>query len=101
MKKEKRIEELLDDDIIGKMIGKMYNNELFLSEEIVHNEEYENFAKKNNNISRYIIENTDINIREKFVEYSEQVAILEGIDAEEQFKLGFKTAVKLIIEGLK
>lgn len=97
MKKEKRIEELLDDDIIGKM----YNNELFLSEEIVHNEEYENFAKKNNNISRYIIENTDINIREKFVEYSEQVAILEGIDAEEQFKLGFKTAVKLIIEGLK
>ncbi len=97
MKKEKIIEELLDDDIIGKM----YNNELFLSEEIVHNEEYENFAKKNNNISRYIIENTDINIREKFVEYSEQVAILEGIDAEEQFKLGFKTAVKLIIEGLK
>ena len=97
MKKEKIIEELLDDDIIGKM----YNNELFLSEEIVHNEEYENFAKKNNNISRYIIENTVINIREKFVEYSEQVAILEGIDAEEQFKLGFKTAVKLIIEGLK
>ena len=97
MKKEKIIEEHLDDDIIGKM----YNNELFLSEEIVHNEEYENFAKKNNNISRYIIENTDINIREKFVEYSEQVAILEGIDAEEQFKLGFKTAVKLIIEGLK
>lgn len=97
MKKEKIIKELLDDDIIGKM----YNNELFLSEEIVHNEEYENFAKKNNNISRYIIENTDINIREKFVEYSEQVAILEGIDAEEQFKLGFKTAVKLIIEGLK
>lgn len=97
MKKEKTIKELLDDDIIGKM----YNNELFLLEEIVHNEEYENFARKNSKISRYIVENADINIREKFVEYSEQVAILEGIDAEEQFKLGFKTAVKLIIEGLK
>ena len=34
-------------------------------------------------------------------QYLEQNNEKEGIEAEEQFKLGFKTAVKIIIEGLE
>ena len=39
--------------------------------------------------------------KEKFFEYQEKTNEKESIEAKEQFKLGFKTAVKLIIEGLK
>lgn len=40
-------------------------------------------------------------MKEVFLQYLEQNNEKEGIEAEEQFKLGFKTAVKIIIEGLE
>lgn len=92
-----KLENLLKED----MIGKIYNNNIFFSEYTIQNNEYEKLTKSNVEISKYIIENSNNAIKNSFLQYIEQVSEKEAIEAEEQFKLGFKTAVKLIIEGLE
>ena len=90
MKVESNLNELLEEDLIGKI----YNNNL-------ENKEYFKLLNKNNKLSKFIKENLDDNMKEVFLQYLEQNNEKEGIEAEEQFKLGFKTAVKIIIEGLE
>lgn len=92
-----KFEKLLKED----MIGKIYNNNIFFSEYTIQNSDYEKLTKSNVEISKYIIENSNNAIKNFFLQYIEQVSEKEAIEAEEQFKLGFKTAVKLIIEGLE
>ena len=97
MKVESNLNELLEEDLIGKI----YNNNLYLSEYVPENKEYFKLLNKNNKLSKFIKENLDDNMKEVFFQYLEQNNEKEGIEAEEQFKLGFKTAVKIIIEGLE
>ena len=97
MKVESNLNELLEEDLIGKI----YNNNLYLSEYVPENKEYFKLLNKNNKLSKFIKENLDDNMKEVFLQYLEQNNEKEGIEAEEQFQLGFKTAVKIIIEGLE
>lgn len=97
MKVESNLNELLEEDLIGKI----YNNNLYLSEYVPENKEYFKLLNKNNKLSKFIKENLDDNMKEVFLQYLEQNNEKAGIEAEEQFKLGFKTAVKIIIEGLE
>lgn len=97
MKTKTNLKELLEEDLIGKI----YNNNLYLAEYMPENKEYIKLSKSNVQLSKVIIENSDENLKDVFLKYVEQNSQKEGIDAEEQFKLGFRTAVKLIMEGLE
>lgn len=97
MKVKANLKELLEEDLIGKI----YNNNLYLSEYMPENKEYIKLSKSNAQLSKIIMQNSDENLKDLFLQYVEQNSQKEGIDAEEQFKLGFKTAVKLIMEGLR
>ncbi len=97
MKTKERVEEYLNEDVIGKL----YNNDLYLSQILPNNKEYIKLTKNNIKLAKYILENLEGKAKKSFMQYMEQTNIKEGIEAEEQFKLGFKTAIKLILEGLE
>lgn len=96
METKERLESYLSEDIIGKF----YNNELYLSQILPNNKEYIKLTESNINLAKYVLKNLEGKARSSFIQYMEQINIKEGIEAEEQFKLGFKTAIKLILEGL-
>lgn len=97
MKTKERVEEYLNEDVIGKL----YNNDLYLSQILPNNKEYIKLTESNIKLAKYILENLEGKAKKSFMQYMEQINIKEGIEAEEQFKLGFKTAIKLILEGLE
>lgn len=96
METKERLESYLSEDIIGKF----YNNELYLSQILPKDKEYIRLTESNIRLAKDILKNLEGKSRSSFVQYMEQINIKEGIEAEEQFKLGFKTAIKLILEGL-
>lgn len=53
MKVESNLNELLEEDLIGKI----YNNNLYLSEYVPENKEYFKLLNKNNKLSKFIKEN--------------------------------------------
>lgn len=97
MKTKDELKEYLNDDIIGKI----YNNELYLSQIIPNNEEYIELTESNIKLAKFILKDLEGEARNSFIQYMEQMNIKSGIEAEEQFKLGFKIAIKLILEGLE
>ena len=66
-----------------------------------NNKEYIKLVKSNIELAKFILRNLDGKPKQSFIQYMEQINIKEGIEAEEQFKLGFKTAIKIILEGLE
>lgn len=97
MKIRDEIEERLEENFVEKL----YFNELYLSESIPNSKEYLRCSRRTNEISSYIIEQTDGKLRNNFLNYLDEISIKEGLEAKHQFKLGFKTALNLIIEGLR
>lgn len=83
------LEEYLKEDIISKI----YRNECELIEKIITSEEYTEVIKKLKKKERELLR------EDEFREYLEIRNIKDAIEAEEQFKLGFKLAVKIIIES--
>lgn len=83
------LEEYLKEDIISKI----YRNECELIEKIITSEEYTEVIKKLKKKERELLK------EDEFREYLEIRNIKDAIEAEEQFKLGFKLAVKIIIES--
>ena len=83
------LEEYLKEDIISKI----YRNECELIEKIITSEEYTEVIKKFKKKERELLK------EDEFREYLEIRNIKDAIEAEEQFKLGFKLAVKIIIES--
>lgn len=88
--------EYLEENIIDKI----YNNDLYLSEILPDDEEYLMLNSEIKKLSNNILENLDKSNRNIFIKYMEKVNIKESIEARHQFKLGFKIAIKLIIEGM-
>lgn len=97
MKLLKNLGENIDDNIIENL----YLNNLFLSEIVSEGQEYEKTKKEISKLEKDIIRNSNSETKEMFFKYQEKTNEIESDEAKEQFKLGFKTAVKLIIEGLK
>lgn len=95
-----KIKEILKLDEKSNIINELYNNELYLSEKLPDTFEYLQLTKDIQKLSNNIINNLDKQNKRLFMEYSEKVNIKEGLESEHQFELGFKTAIKIIIEGL-
>lgn len=96
MKTKEYIEEYLKEDIIGKL----YENDLYLSEIVPKEKEYDKVRKKIIELSNSILENIEEKNKKKLMEYQEWINVKESIEAKHQFELGFKTAIKLVVEGL-
>lgn len=60
--------------------------------------EYKNISKKIRKIENKIFEDVNEATREKIETYMEYITERESIESEQQFKTGFKTAMKLMIE---
>ena len=82
----------------GNFLKKIYYGEIYLSKENPDTQEYKEILKKIKELSQTIRQNPKTN--KNFIELCEYIAIKESIETEMQFELGFKTAIKLIIEGL-
>lgn len=88
-----KICELLDEYFEDDLISKIYHNDCDFAEQVPITEEYVEimkYIKKQEKELMYI---------EGFKKYLEVRNIKESIEMEEQFKLGFKTAVRIIIES--
>lgn len=82
------------------IIKDIYYNNLNLAEEQIKNAEYQNILETIRRKEKELIEkNRDI--EKEIKEFLECVTIRESIESENQFVLGFKTAVKIITEALK
>lgn len=90
-------EEYLKEDFIGKI----YYNEIYFSEILPSEKEYREISNNIISISESLLLNLDKSGKEKFKTYMELVNEKESLEAKNEFELGFKTAVKLIVEGLK
>lgn len=97
MKTKEKVKEYLNEDLIGKI----YNNDLCLSQMLPNNKEYIELVKSNIELAKFVLKNLEGKPKQSFIQYMEQINIKEGIEAEEQFKLGSKTAIKIILEGLE
>lgn len=96
MKTKEKIEEYLKEDIIGKL----YENNLYLSEILPQEKEYDGVTRKIVEISNRILKQIEEKNKKDLIEYMEYVNIKQGIEAKHQFELGFKVAIQLILEGL-
>lgn len=83
------LEDYLEEDVIGKI----YHNDFHFVEQVPTSEEYIEILESMKEQERRLL------LVEGFKEYMEDRNIKEGIEAEEQFKLGFKTAIRIIIES--
>ena len=83
----------LDDYLEDDMIGKIYRNDFNLAEQSPRTGEYIEIMQCIKKQEKELV-----NI-EGFKKYLETRNIKDAIEAEEQFKLGFKTAIRIIIES--
>lgn len=99
------LKELFEKETIKEeqddILTKIYYDDLYLSQEIPDTEEYLEILESLKQNSEEILEECKGDLRKKFMDYTENINIKEGLEAENQFKLGFKTAIKIIVEGLK
>lgn len=83
------LENYLEEDVISKI----YHNDFDFAEQEPKTAEYRKICKNMRQQEKELVHNR------QFQEYLENRNIKESIEAEEQFKLGFKTAVKIILES--
>ena len=85
------LESYLNDDVIGKI----YHGDLNL-------EEYQPVTVEYVTVNKYIrSQEKELLSVQDFEKYLETRNIRDSIEAEEQFKLGFKTAIKIIMESYR
>lgn len=89
MKNKDFLEEYLEDDLISKI----YRNDCDFTQKMIKSREYTEVLKNLKRKEKQLIE------LETFRKYLEIRNIKDSIEAEEQFKIGFKFAVKIIIES--
>lgn len=83
------LEEYLNEDIISKI----YRNDCDLTEQMITTKEYTEVMKKLKKQEKELLQ------EEGFRKYLEIRNVKDAIEAEEQFKLGFKLAIRIIIES--
>lgn len=85
--------DYLEDFMKNDVISRIYNNDFNFAERVPTTEEYTQIMQAIKNLEKGLL-----NV-ENFKKYLEIRNIKDAIEAEEQFKLGFKLAVKIIIES--
>ncbi len=101
MEKRKEIEIEKLETKQESMIKKIYYGEWYPLEEIPETEEYKNLMKEILKIEKGIFKRMNKKEKENFSDYIEKNVLKESMEAENQFQLGFKTAVKLLVECIK
>lgn len=89
---------LLDDE--KDIIKKFYYNE-YINIYEANNKEFKIISKKIKKLESTISKKLNEKEKKDFEKYLEYINQRQSIDAENQFRNGFKTAIKVIIEGLK
>lgn len=96
------MEGKIEEDIIKELYyGRLENEQNIIEKNEINirkYQEYKTIMKKIRKIENQIIKNVDDKTREKIEIYMECVTERESLVAEQQFKIGFKTAIKLIME---
>lgn len=84
------------------ILEKIYYGDFNPAKEIPKEKEYQEILAKIKKFITKIRENEkDVEKINLFDELMETLAIKDGMEAENQFKLGFQLATKLIIEGME
>ncbi len=83
------------------IIKKIYYNNLDFSEKNPRTRTYQEIIKIIRKQEKEILDITNKEINEKFKNYLEKRNEKDTLEAEEQFKLGFKTAIRIIVESFK
>ena len=86
------------ENVKENIISKIYYNELDTLEEVPKSNEYNEITEKVRIAERRVFKEKS---EEAIKQYMDLIYEREGIEAEEQFKLGFKLAVRVIIECLR
>lgn len=80
------------------MICKIYHNDMEDLQCISETKEYLIISKKIKKLEKELLKNFTKDKVKKYIEYTNE---RNSIEAEDQFKLGFKTAIKIILQALK
>ncbi len=91
---KKYLEKNTEKDIISKI----YHNDMEELQSISQSKEYIEISKKIESIEKDLLKKFS---KEKIGRYREYINERDSMDAESQFKLGFKTAIKIILQALK
>ena len=96
-----KIGNFLENMLKENSIKKFYYNEYNFLEEIPQSYEYNELIKKIQKKEKIISTFESSEFSKVFADYLEMRNEKDGIEAENQFELGFKTAIKLIVDSLK
>ena len=89
------IKKMLEED----WIHNLYYGESSLAEKMPETEEYLKVKYKLNSVYTLLLKEKEL--KEIMISLNESLLEKEGIEAEFEFKLGFKTAICLIMQGLE
>ena len=90
--------EYVMEDSENNIIRKIYHNNMEELEMMNQSKEYIQISKKIKKLEKILLKEFTEEKVEKYIEYTNEKI---SIEAESQFELGFKTAVKIILEALK
>ncbi len=90
--------EYLVENSEKDMISKIYHNDMEDLQCISETKEYLIISKKIKKLEKELLKNFTKDKVKKYIEYTNE---RNSIEAEDQFKLGFKTAIKIILQALK
>lgn len=88
----------MNKNIEEDIISKIYYNQLDGIEDLPYTTEYMQITGKIKCLEKDLLKNNNSDEIKKYIEYINERTSLE---VENQFKIGFKTGIKIIIEALK
>lgn len=91
-------EEYVMEDSENNIIRKIYHNNMEELQMMNQSEEYVQISKKIKKLEKTLLKEFTEEKVKKYIEYTNEKV---SIEAESQFELGFKTAVKIILQALK
>lgn len=91
------VEKLNEEDTIKKI----YYNDYSFSEKLPNTEEYKRVVRKLKKKEEKFLQKENEFFCKDFREYLEIRNIKEDLEAENQFELGFKLAIKIILDAIK
>ena len=90
--------EYVMEDSENNIIRKIYHNNMEELQMMNQSKEYVQISKKIKKLEKTLLKEFTEEKVKKYIEYTNEKV---SIEAESQFELGFKTAVKIILQALK
>lgn len=90
--------EYVMEDSENNIIRKIYHNNMEELQMMNQSKEYVQISKKIKKLEKILLKEFTEEKVKKYIEYTNEKV---SIEAESQFELGFKTAVKIILQALK